>query len=93
MAKEFKFEYYGNNRHLCDVLEDLRKCYETRNFAPVLGLIEEAQIMGNRMESGLRDVKDLKALNGDVASARRAYKELKREYLKLQKEIKANSKK
>lgn len=45
-------------RTLCDVLNDLRKCYETRNFAAVLGLVEEAQMMGDRMEAALETYKD-----------------------------------
>ena len=40
-------------RTLCDVLDAMRKCYETRNFSGINGLIEEAQDMGNRMEAGL----------------------------------------
>jgi len=46
------------NRTLCAVLEEMRICYKTRNFTPLLGLIEEAQIYGNRMEAKLSDVKD-----------------------------------
>jgi len=40
-------------RYLCDALEDMRKCHKTRNYAQLKGLIEEAQILGNRMESSL----------------------------------------
>ena len=50
------------NRTLCSVLEEMRKCYETRNFAPLHGLIEEAQTYGNRMESKLSDIKDYERL-------------------------------
>lgn len=49
----------GVNRTLCDVLQDMRKCFETRNFTSLIGLIEEAQIMGNKMESGLYDKTDV----------------------------------
>ena len=31
------------SRTLCSVLEEMRKCFETRNFSPLHGLIEEAQ--------------------------------------------------
>ena len=48
------------NRTLCDVLEEMRATYKTRNFASLLGLIEEAQAMGNRMESKLQDIGDVK---------------------------------
>jgi len=47
------------NRTLCNVLEDMRKAHKTRNFSYLLGLIEEAQMMGNRMEAGLWDQHDL----------------------------------
>lgn len=76
-------DWFGNNRHLCDVLEDMRKCVKTQNFSPLRGLIEEAQIMGSRMESALSDQKDLVKLNGRVSEIRREYKKLKAEYKEL----------
>jgi hypothetical protein len=50
---------YYLNRTLCDVLSEMRKCDKTRNYSYLAGLIEEAQSMGNRMESALSDVDDL----------------------------------
>lgn len=47
------------NRTICDVLEAMRKCYETRNFSYLPGLIEECQNMANRMEAALYDKNDL----------------------------------
>ncbi|MCP4570359.1 MAG: hypothetical protein GY841_22485 [FCB group bacterium] len=44
---------YTENRLLCYVLEDMRSCCKTHNYAPMAGLIEEVQIMGNKMEAGL----------------------------------------
>lgn len=64
------------NRTLCDVLNEARKCYETRNFSYLLGLIEEAQVMGNKMEAALFDQNDLKY----------AQKELKKVNEKLEKQ-------
>ena len=46
------------NRYLCDVLDEMRTCYKTRNFSYLMGLIEEAQTMGERMEATLGDKKD-----------------------------------
>jgi len=43
------------HRTLCDVLKEMRQCYETRNFGYLPGLIEEAQSMGNRMEAKLEE--------------------------------------
>ena len=50
------------NRTLCSVLEEMRKCWETRNFASLSGLIEEAQTYGNRMEAKLADIQDYNGL-------------------------------
>ena len=41
------------HRTLCDCLEELRTCHETRNYSYYLALVEEAQSMANRMEAGL----------------------------------------
>ena len=46
------------NRTICDVLEAMRDCYKTRNFAYLHSLIEEAQNMANRMEASLSDKGD-----------------------------------
>lgn len=70
---------YWVNRSLCDVLEEMRKCFETRNFAPLLGLIEEAQSMGNRMEAGLSDKKDLAKLQAEWHELRYKIIELRAE--------------
>ncbi len=47
------------NRTLCNVLDEMRKANKTRNYSSLLGLIEEAQSMGNRMESVLFDKVDV----------------------------------
>lgn len=73
------------NRTLCNVLEEMRKCYETRNFSGIMGLIEEAQSMGNRMEASLYDKHDMLAVQKKI-------KELKKERDELKKELAANGK-
>jgi len=73
------------NRTLCNVLEEMRKCYETRNFSGIMGLIEEAQMMGNRMEASLYDKHDMLAVQKKI-------KELKKERDELKKELVANGK-
>ena len=78
---------YWVNRTICDVLEDMRKCYESRNFASLLGLIEEAQYMANRMESGLNDKADIKEINEEWHRKRKAIKELRKEYDDLKAEV------
>lgn len=59
MSDDFISDY--PNRTLCEVLEEMRKCFKTRNFSPMAGLIEEVQSMGNRMEAGLSDKKDVES--------------------------------
>lgn len=66
------------NRTLCDVLSELRTCYENRNFSYMLSLVEEAQTMANRMEAALYDKSDLRY-------AREEYKKLKAKIAKLEK--------
>lgn len=58
------------NRVVCSVLDEMRKCHETRNYSYLMGLIEEVQVMVNRMEAALYDQYDLE-------HARKKYKELK----------------
>ena len=50
------------NRYICSVLEEMRACYKTRNFSGLLGLIEEAQALANRMEARLEDQADIEEL-------------------------------
>ncbi len=72
------------NRTGCGVMDEMRKCYATRNFAPLLGLIEELQIAGNRMEAKLEDLKDLSRLRDKIKEARGVLKKLRAERLKLE---------
>jgi hypothetical protein len=57
---------------VCSVLDEMRKCHETRNYSYLPGLIEEAQTMVNKMEAALYDQSDLKY-------AEKKLKELKKE--------------
>jgi len=69
------------HRYLCDVFDEMRKCNKTRNYGSLMGLIEEAQSMGNRMEAALNTYKDDR---GDIDNCRKLLKQRK----KLLKEIK-----
>lgn len=75
------------SRTLCAVLEEMRACYKTCNFGAMPGLIEEAQIMGNRMEARLQTAKDYFSLRDDIRKENERLKELKNE-VKLLEEIK-----
>ena len=70
------------NRFLCDVLSEMRKCVKTLNFSYLLGLIEEAQTLGSRMESKLFDIKDFDRLHEEI-------RDLKKKKKKLEKEVEA----
>ena len=69
------------NRSICGVFEEMRSCNETKNYSYLLGLIEEAQSMGNKMESKLDMIKDFEELKDK-------FKELEERKNELKKEIK-----
>jgi predicted nuclease with TOPRIM domain len=70
----------GPNRYLCSVFDEMRKCCKTLNFSYLESLIEEAQVLGNRMEAALEDVDDIKRLHEEK-------KKLKRELQALEDKI------
>ena len=65
------------NRMMCDVLEEMRVCVKTVNFSYLLGLIEELQTLGNRMEAKLFDIKDFERLHDDIKDLKKKKKKLK----------------
>ena len=70
------------NRSICGVFEEMRSCNETRNYSYLLGLIEEAQSMANKMESKIDLIKDFEDLKDK-------YKELEERKNDLKKDIKS----
>jgi hypothetical protein len=46
-------DYVMPLRYICDILAEMRKCHETRNYSYLLALIEEAQMRADRMEAAL----------------------------------------
>lgn len=83
---EHYFSSYFPNRTLCAVLEEMRKLNETRNYAALLSLIEEAQMLGNRMEAKLFDVKDSESLIEDISKLKKELKALRKEKKELSNE-------
>lgn len=73
------------NRYVCDVLDELRKCYKTRNFSYLPGLIEEIQTLVNRMESALQEKSDYEHWHKKVKEEKEEYKRLLKESNKLRK--------
>ena len=72
--------YGWQNRTICDVFAEMREADKTKNYSYLLGLIEEAQSMANRMEAGLGDKKDLEHMSDEK-------KRLKKELKKLDQEV------
>jgi len=64
------------NRTICSVLDEMRKCYEVRNFSGLMGLIEEVQILANRMEAGLNDEYDARLAHKKLTRLKTEVKEL-----------------
>jgi hypothetical protein len=66
------------NRLLCAVLDEMRECVKTSNFSYLSGLIEEAQSLGNRMESRLYDMKEHNRLLDDIRDLKKKKKNLRK---------------
>jgi cell shape-determining protein MreC len=72
------------NRTLCDVLNEMRECVKTLNFSYLLGLIEEAQTLGNRMEAKLYEIKDFEHLHEEIKVLKKKKKKLEDKVAKLE---------
>ena len=66
------------NRTMCSVLDAMRNCCKTLNFAYLPALIEEAQDMGNRMESSLYDKADVENYANEASRLRKKLKRLRK---------------
>lgn len=75
--------WIGYGRTMCSVLEEMRKCVQTLNFAPLPFLIEEVQMMGNRMEDALQLGKRIDDIDKDFRLLKKARKELIKEVEEL----------
>lgn len=67
------------HRYLCTVLDEMRECIKTVNFSYLLGLIEEAQTLANRMEARLFEMKDYERLHKDIRDLKKKKKKLEEE--------------
>jgi len=72
------------NRYLCSVLDEMRECTKTLNFSYLLGLIEEAQTLGSRMEAKLFEIKDFEHLHKDIAKLKKQKKKLEEKIEELE---------
>ncbi len=73
------------DRFLCEVLDEMKATYETRNFSYLSGLIEEARSMAARMEAKLEDVRDIKGLSVMLVDLNEEKKDLLKEIKALEK--------
>ena len=67
---------------MCEVLDEMRTCQKTLNFAILPSLIEEVQTMANRMEMALSDMKDLEILKEDIHEKKQELKDLEKKIKK-----------
>ena len=72
------------NRYLCDVLHEMRDCVKTLNFSYLLGLIEEAQTLANRMEARLYEMKDFDRLHEEIKVLKKKKKSLEKKVEELE---------
>ena len=72
------------NRTLCDVLEEMRKAHDTRNYSYLPGLIEEVQSYGNRMEAAIWDKH---SISDYIEKLYRLRKKLKAKITELEKKV------
>lgn len=75
------------NRTICGALGEMRKCFDTYNFSPVLGLIEEVQSMANRMEAALENKEDIERWTEERSKLHKEVTALRKEKRVLKLEI------
>lgn len=81
---------YGLNRYICNVLDEMRKLSKSAmpkqsNYEVMLSLIEEAQVMANRMEAALGDLYDLEQLHQNIKDKEEELKDLEKQVKKASK--------
>lgn len=69
-------------RTMCSALQEMRKLDETKNYSSLLSLIEEIQLMGNRMEAGLYQWHEIKDKRKEVKKLEKEVKKLEKKRIK-----------
>lgn len=64
------------NRTACDILHAMREADKAKNYSYLLGLIEEMQVVADRMEAALWDQKELTKLRETRKKLRKQIKKL-----------------
>ena len=83
----YKRYYEYPPRTLCDILAEMRKAYESRNFAGLLGLVEEAQTKANRMEAALEGRDAIREIEEKRQEAKDELRRLEKELKQLENKV------
>lgn len=75
-------------RTICGVLEDMRKCYQTYNFQAIGSLIEECQMLANRMEAVIETEQTYESRREKLRGVNDEIKETKETLTMLKNELK-----
>lgn len=75
--------WIGPPRYACDVLEEMRVYLKHLNFTMFPSLIEELQIIVNRMETSLEAERNIITLTKDIHNLKDARKKIKKEVEEL----------
>ena len=76
------------SRYICDVFTEMRAADKSKNYSYLIGLIEEAQVLANRMEASLEEKQDLEWHHERTAKAEKESKKLEEQVLNLKNQIK-----
>ena len=87
MSRGTRFPWM-DGRYVCTVLEEMRRCDSTKNYAPLSSLIEEAQTMVNNMETALGWKSDIEQVKDAYEIARKLVKQYKKEMDKKKPDMK-----
>lgn len=66
-------------RTVCSVLNDMRECYKTYNFSAIGSLIEEVQMLVNRMEARLENAHDFEQQRDELRKIKTEIKQKQKE--------------
>jgi len=66
-------------RYLCEIFQDMRECYKTRNFSYLESLIGEAQYRANRMGDRLERIHSIERMEETRDRLKKEIEELEKE--------------
>jgi len=78
------YRYYGLNRNMCEVLDEIRALDKSKNYSSLMSLVDEIQSMANRMEAKLNDIKDFNYMKEEKTKLKKQIKKLKEKLEELE---------